>query len=95
MQTMTAEYDKILRSYAADSRIYMARNNISDSFVGKESSKVTPIKQSQQVRCRHLACDDKMDCISTNYMPANMTTKVRQGPGQHISHRPVRLGINM
>ena len=42
---------------------------------GEDSNDVTYIHQNQEARYRHIACDDKQDPVTTNNMPANMTTK--------------------
>ena len=48
--------------------------------MGGENNHVTPIQQSQTARFRHIACDDKPDCITTNNMPANMTMTSSPSP---------------
>ena len=74
MQTIPVEHDRILESYTLDSRSPMAHNNASNSDWGK-SNNVTSIQQSQEARCRNIACDDIPDCITSKNMAANMTSK--------------------
>ena len=80
----------------------MVHDNTFNCDWEKENNDVTPIQQSQEDRCGHIACAAIEDCIKTNNMPANMTMRSSPSPikgetrtksGQ-TSHRPVKCGIN-
>ena len=74
---MPTEHDRICGLFMAESRAHIAHDNTSNGY-GEESYDMTPIHHSVKVRCRHIACDNRLDCISTNNMLANMTTKSNQ-----------------
>ena len=58
--------------------------------MGEEGNDVFfSIHQNQKARYQYITCDDKLDCITTNNVPANITmknnpspVKVRQGRDQ-------------
>ena len=58
----------------------MTYDKTSNSDSGDECNNVTSILHNQEARCRHMVCVDKADCITTNNMPANMTTETSSGP---------------
>ena len=102
MRTLPVEHDRMVRLHATDSWAHMTHSNVSYSDRVKESKHVTPIQQDQKTSLRHIACDDKPDCITSNITPTNMTMKgsltlvkgemwTRSGK---MGCRLVRLGIN-
>ena len=81
-QTVLVELDRIVTSYRKGSRVHMDNVNAPIGDKGEERYHVSPIQQSHKAKFRHIACDDKPDCISTNTknMPANMTAKCSPYP---------------
>ena len=101
MWMMPTEHDRIL-DYFQQTQGHIWLMTILHMVMGEESNDVMSIHQNQEVRCRHIACDDKVDPITTRNTPTNMMSKRSLSPvkGENktrsgsISCRLVWLGIN-
>ena len=71
-----------MREYSGhiqQSRAHMAQSKTSHCD-REESNHVTPTKQSQAASFKHVASDYRLDFITINNMPANMTMKSSPSP---------------